>query len=97
MRGGKRQDAGRKPGSATRRTRAIADLAAEEGVLPLDVMLDAMRTHHAAGDLDRAAAVAKDAAPYLHPRLSAVDLGNKDGKPLVVEIVRFADMPREGA
>lgn len=33
----------------------------------------AMREHYAAGRLDQAAAVAKDAAPYMHPRLSAVD------------------------
>jgi hypothetical protein len=28
-------------------------------------------------------------APYVHPRLSAVDVSNGDGGPLVVEIVRF--------
>jgi hypothetical protein len=31
-----------------------------------------MRHHYDAGDLDRAAAFARDAAPYMHPRLSAV-------------------------
>ena len=94
-RGGARQGAGRKQGAATRRTRAIADQAAEHGVLPLDVMLEAMRTHHAAGDLDKAAVFAKDAAPYLHARLQSVDLGNKNDEPLIVNIVRFSDLPIE--
>ena len=76
-----------------RRTRAIADKAAEDGVLPLEVMLGVMREHYAAGRCDEAAAVAKDAAPYLHPRLSAVDLGNKAREPLVVRIIRFSDLP----
>jgi hypothetical protein len=40
---------------------------------------------------------ARAAAPYVHPRLSAVDVGSSGGGPLVVEIVRFAgDEPAEG-
>ena len=51
-RGGKRVGAGRKMGSATKRTREIADRAAAEGVMPLDVMLDNMKFYHErAGDL----------------------------------------------
>ena len=73
--GGKRSGAGRKKGSPTKRTlktNEIAEKAAGEGVLPLQVILEAMRSHYAAGDLDRAAAFAKDAAPYQHPRKNAV-------------------------
>ena len=44
--GGRRRGAGRKAGAATTRTRAIADKAAETGILPLDVMLDNMRHFH---------------------------------------------------
>ena len=76
MRGGNRAGAGRKPGSKSQRTLArlaLAERAAAEGVTPLEVMLQAMRAHHAAGDLDAAVAVARDAAPYLHSRLSAVE------------------------
>ena len=34
--------------------------------------------------------IAEDAAPYLHPRLSAVDTTLKDDGGLVVQIVKFA-------
>jgi hypothetical protein len=99
-RGGKRANAGRKPGSATQKTRAIADKAAEDGVTPLEVMLDNMRFAHGeahvvleklvAGGAEVPEAfnefkellrfrgiaqeAAKDAAPYLHPRLSSVEV-----------------------
>jgi hypothetical protein len=80
--GGKRAGAGRKPGSTTTKTREIADRAAAEGITPLEVMLEAMRAHHAAKRLDEAAAIAKDAAPYMHPRLAAIEHGGKDGGPV---------------
>ena len=54
------------------RLRKIAEKAALTGRTPLEVMLEAMRCHQEAGNLDRAAAIAKDAAPYMHPRLHAV-------------------------
>lgn len=69
--GGKRANAGRKKGAATKRTRKtniIAEKAAGEGAQPLQVMLEAMRKHHADGNLDKAAAIAKDAAPYVHTK-----------------------------
>jgi hypothetical protein len=72
--GGKRPGAGRKRGAATAKTREIADLAIAQGDTPLEVMLRAMRYHLAENNLDRAAAVAKEAAPYVHPRLSATAL-----------------------
>lgn len=99
-RGGARKGAGRKAGSATKRTRAIADKAAASGLTPLDVMLDNMTfAHQRAGQVlatlleggaevpdafnefkellrfrGMAQEAAKDAAPYLHPRLSSIDL-----------------------
>ena len=42
-RGGKREGAGRKSGSLTERTRAVAERALAEGKAPLEVMLDNMR------------------------------------------------------
>src|SRR6266511_5331757 len=71
-RGGRRPGAGRKPGSATRKTREIAEWAAAEGITPLEVMLADMCAKYAAGDLDAAADRACDCAPYMHPRLSAI-------------------------
>lgn len=83
-RGGARKGSGRKAGSATAKTREIADKAAENGITPLEVMLKAM--HYSMGKFDEtevvdhlvaAAAFAKDAAPYIHPRLSAVEVDGK--------------------
>ena len=71
--GGKRPGAGRPVGAATKRTREIADRAAAEGALPLDVMLRAMREHADAERWDDAAKIAALAAPYLHPRLATID------------------------
>jgi hypothetical protein len=91
--GGKRRGAGRPKGSKNRRTVAHEELvgkAAAEGITPLEVMLEAMRTHHAAGHLDKAAAVAKDAAPYMHARLAQIDqhmsgtLGTYEAQPIPV-------------
>ena len=80
--GGPRPGSGRKPGSVTRKTREIADRAVETGSTPLEVMLETMRLlreaafRSSAPDVEKlvqAAAVAKDAAPYIHPRLSSVE------------------------
>lgn len=109
--GGKRIGAGRKPGSLTKRTRAIAEQAEAEGKTPLEVMLANMRhfqqvaldaeavlsgltveeiggkdmspeeqfkmllakAKNAAGFRQMAQECARDAASYIHPRLSAVE------------------------
>lgn len=44
-----------------------------EGITPLEVMLNAMRGAWEAGKTAEAHEFAKDAAPYIHPRLAAVD------------------------
>jgi hypothetical protein len=85
-RGGKRAGAGRRPGSVTTKTREIADRAIQDGVTPLEVMLKAMREHYSAERWDQAAAVAKDAAPYMHPKLAAIEHTGADGGPLMVNI-----------
>lgn len=80
--GGKRVGAGRKAGAATRKTREIADRAAEDGITPLEVMLGAMREAWEAGDKAAAANFAKDAAPYMHARLAAVEHSAPEGAPM---------------
>jgi hypothetical protein len=80
-RGGARKGAGRKAGSATKRTREIADRAMEGGITPLEFMLGVMRAPVPDGlegnALVQAAAMrfeaAKAAAPYIHPRLAAIE------------------------
>ena len=42
-----------------------------------------MRSHYAAGDLDKAAEAARWAAPYCHPRLESVEVGGAPGAPPV--------------
>ena len=67
--GGRRSGSGRKRGSPVKRTpktTILAEKQAGEGILPLAVLLECMRSHYAAGQLDAAASVARDAAPYLH-------------------------------
>lgn len=70
-RGGARPGAGRPAGAANKRTRAIADAALMEGLTPLEYMLDILRSE-ARSDAERFEA-AKQAAPYVHPRLSAIE------------------------
>lgn len=75
-RGGPRAGAGRPRGSKNRITRLrqdVAERALAEGISPLDVMLRTMRELWSAGKRAEATKVAKEAAPYVHPRLSAVD------------------------
>lgn len=81
-RGGKRNGAGRPAGASTRRTRAIADKAIAEGITPLEVMLTAMRSRAEKKDWDGAAAIAKDAAPYMHPKLASVQHAGPNGGPI---------------
>lgn len=69
--GGTRKGAGRKKGSVTTKTRDVARGAAEAGgITPIEYMLKVMRDSKA--DKSRRDDMAKAAAPYIHPRLSAV-------------------------
>jgi hypothetical protein len=69
---------GRKPGTPNRRTVArkqLADLVLKDGVTPLEMMLSTARELYAQGTMQAklsACELAKDAAPYVHPRLSPV-------------------------
>jgi hypothetical protein len=82
MHGGKRANAGRKPGAATKLNEAARAAAAEGGIMPLDYMLSILRD-----DLNDAATrmdAAKAAAPYVHARLAAMELSGKDGRPIEI-------------
>lgn len=70
-RGGARPGAGRKPGGRNQRSREIADRAAAEGITPLEYMLQVLRDPDAPEE--RKAWAAEKAAPYMHPRLAAID------------------------
>ena len=75
-RGGARPGAGRKRGSLTKKTTEIAQQATAAGVTPLEFMLKVMRNPRRTPDQRMDAA--KAAAPYIHPKLSAVQLDLKD-------------------
>jgi hypothetical protein len=69
--GGARPNAGRKPGTLNKATKAAREKAEAEGITPLDFMLQVMRDEEAtrAERLD----MAKAAAPYVHARLSSIE------------------------
>lgn len=107
--GGARPRAGRKAGGKNQKSREIADRAASEGITPLEVMLGAMRESWALADelkgnkerlTERlgyvAAAVeyANKAAPYIHPRLAAIEHSGKDGGAIKVENVTRRETAR---
>jgi hypothetical protein len=88
-RGGRRAGAGRKKGSQVRRSQEIVARVAAAGISPLEVILTAMRRAFQHGDLEKAAAFAKDAAPYLHPKLQAVQHSGDADQPVqtVLQII----------
>jgi len=79
-RGGPRPGSGRKPGSPNKVTQAQRDKVAATGITPLDYMLDVLRNKRLKREVRMAAAVS--AAPYVHPRLAAVEMTGKDGGPI---------------
>lgn len=69
----------------------IASTALAEGITPLEVMLRAMRHAWNEGDMVTAVTRAKDAAPYVHPRLAATEVTGKDGGALKIEHISDED------
>lgn len=103
-RGGKRPGAGRPPGAANKRTRAVADSAAADGITPLEVQLGTMRAlwtkATASKELNfdvavQACAIAKEAAPYIHPRLQATEHTGADGGAIRLAIGWMTAEPSE--
>ena len=86
----------RKPRRAAAPVSAAERLAAIEasGPTPLDYMLQVMRDESVepAKRLD----AAKAAAPYVHPRLASVAVGNEGDKPFE-QVIRWALTEEEGA
>lgn len=94
-RGGTRPGAGRRAGTkapTTKRRLEFSEEATKNGVTPLEVMLSAMRQAYKSNNMKDAAGYAKDAAPYVHPRLNAIEHAGPGGGPIQhsVEVV-FVD------
>lgn len=93
---------GRPKGSPNKATKERQARVAASGVTPLDVMIADMRFHwdrhqeamaekradEAAKELALARDAAKDAAPYTHPRLAAIEHMGKGGGPIEYSNVR---------
>ena len=62
---------GRQKGIANKRTRDIADAAMAQGLTPLEYMLAVLRDETV--EPERRDEMANAAAPYLHPRLAAIE------------------------
>ena len=91
---------GRKRGTPNKKTVELQREIAKTGLTPLEVMVRRMRWHSQQADLavkrkdyadaerhmKEANEAASQAAPYLHAKLSAVEMGNKTGEPLKVVI-----------
>jgi hypothetical protein len=88
-RGGPRPNAGRKKGSVSKATEIRQEMlarAAAEGISPLEVMMTAMREAWAANDHEKAVEYAVSAAPYVHPRLTAVKHSGDQDQPVAMTI-----------
>ena len=68
-----------------------------EGITPLEVMLHAMRAKFGEGDLVAAAALAKDAAPYVHPRLAAIEQSGAGGGAIATTVTYRWASAEDGA
>ena len=75
---------GRKKGTPNKKTAVVVAAAKAGGVMPLDYMLSVMRDMDA--DPSRRDDMAKASAPYVHPRLSTVEHGGKDGGPISIAL-----------
>ena len=92
-RGGKRENAGRKVGMVTEAKRIAVErglAALGDGPTPLEVMLELM---HTAESRDEKLKAALGAAPYVHPRLAAVEHSGNAEKPMVMQVV--SGVPRD--
>lgn len=72
-----RKTGGRVKGSRNKKIREIADKAAASGITPLEVMIQAMREAYDSGGALAAFPFAKEAAPFMHPRLQSVNANVK--------------------
>jgi hypothetical protein len=83
QRGGKRTGSGRKVGAPNKLTAKAQEQAAATGQTPLEVMLDIMRN---TTDERLQLTAAQAAAPYVHAKLSSIEMTGKDGKELFESI-----------
>jgi hypothetical protein len=83
---------GRQKGVRNKATAKKEQEIAASGLTPLEYMLEIMRNElqEDAARLD----AAKAAAPYVHPKLATIDIGNKDDKPFEIAEINKLDLAR---
>ncbi len=91
--GGPRQGAGRKKGSRNKATVAREAAVKASGVAPLEFLIECMRDE-AAPQAERIEC-AKAAAPYVHPKLSAVEFSGEIGRSRGELAGELAELPAE--
>ena len=90
---------GRKKGTPNKKTSVQVAAVQATGVTPLEYMLDVMRQPIPKGASisetiaisDQRFEAAKAAAPYVHPRLAAIEHTGKDGGPIKADITLSPD------
>lgn len=84
-----RKTGGRTKGTPNRATAARQQEVAESGLTPLDFMLQVMRDEDKPEDFRLEAA--KAAAPFVHPKLSAVtaEVSGPDGGPVPLQAIEW--------
>ena len=85
-----RKTGGRRKGSLNRKKCELAARADDQGITPLDVMLQTMRAAWDAGDRATACACAKDAAPYVRRKLISSENKTETTVHFVAEIPTLA-------
>lgn len=82
IKGGKRLGAGRKKGEPNKKTAAKIAAIEASGLTPLDYMLDRLRDKDEDPKVRREMAISS--APYVHPRLSAIEHSGDKDKPIAI-------------
>lgn len=84
-----RKTGGRRKGTPNKATSEKSAEIAASGLTPLDFMLQVMRDETKPDGLR--ASMARDAAPYVHARLAAIELSGKGGGPVEL-VLRGSDI-----
>jgi len=88
-----RKTGGRVAGTPNHATLARQSAILASGLSPLDYLVGVYRDESQAVGVRIDAA--KAVASYCYPKLQSVDLGSREGQPLTVQIIKFADIPAD--
>jgi hypothetical protein len=84
---------GRKPGSKDKLVAAREEACLRTGQSPIAFLTEVFRNPTEPTSVRVSAA--QTLCQYIYPKLSSVDVNGRDGQPLVVQVLRFSDLPDE--